>query len=367
MKLDRSFSILVRIVLIFAFGAFLAASIRHVAEFYHDSEAPGTEWWVSYALAVSIDVTALILNIGLMFSSKLSLASKIFIWFFIVGLTGYSWLINWEYAVTFQQSELTSHLDSIWKTINPILASSFAFLNLAYALVAEVFSAKIKTLEDLQAELDELTGEKAQIAEQIRKAKGPGIITQAKEKALEIRQAAGEVFASNQEQNQSDIAAITPAVPAAKPAQNAREMQSISETLSPRNAAENGVEMDLISTQNARQNDPFFATISETFSNENDPITDPIPNPFRGDNGGDTDPEMRSIPTQNTGAFSMIHPRKKYSPNEAVKLPICKQNGVTITAIKTAIDRGDLIANKEKCCSKTALETWINARAKVSA
>ena len=42
------------------------------------------------------------------------------------------------------------------ETINPILASSFAFLNLAYSLVAEFFSTKKQTPEELAQEADRL-------------------------------------------------------------------------------------------------------------------------------------------------------------------------------------------------------------------
>lgn len=192
---ERVFSILVRIVLIFAFGAFLAASIKHVATYYHDFEPSNTDWVGSYALAISIDGTALILNIGLMFFGRnMSPWAKTFIWFFIFGLTAFSWLINWEYAVTYQGPILASHLDPIWRDINPVLASSFAFLNLAYALVAEVFSVKTKTLDELRAELAELTGEKATVAAQIKAVKGPGLIASLRDKTIELKQAVNEVL-----------------------------------------------------------------------------------------------------------------------------------------------------------------------------
>src|SRR5215469_3335161 len=89
----------IRFVFLFAYGAFLYASIRHVATFFHNFEPDGNDWTSSYTLAVSIDVTALVLTIGVMFLRK-SMPRPTFslVWFFIIALTAFSWLVNWEYA-----------------------------------------------------------------------------------------------------------------------------------------------------------------------------------------------------------------------------------------------------------------------------
>ncbi len=75
-------------------------------------------------------------------------------WFFIIMLTGFSWLVNWEYAVQFQNANLSRAV--MFADVNPILASAFAFLNLAYSLVAEFFSTKQKTAAELAKEADRL-------------------------------------------------------------------------------------------------------------------------------------------------------------------------------------------------------------------
>src|SRR5258708_37472899 len=123
-------AIIIRIVFIFAYTAFLAASVRHIAFFFHDFEPGNTYWIGSYALAISIDITALVLTISMMFFQKgMPWYSKVFVWSFILGLTGFSWLVDWEYSVQFQGQGLSRATDI--PHLNPILASSFAFLNLA--------------------------------------------------------------------------------------------------------------------------------------------------------------------------------------------------------------------------------------------
>lgn len=204
---SKVFNVIIRLVFIVAFGAFLLASLRHVAVFFHDFEPDptGQDWAGSYALAWSIDGTALILTIGMMFFGKsMPWYAKTIVWLFIIGLTGFSWVVNWEYAKAFQSTELTSHLDPIWQSINPILASSFAFLNLAYSIVSEFFGAKPKTVEELESELAELTGTKAELARQIREAKGPSIVQRLKETAKEVKSAAKEVL-DNDQQKRTEV------------------------------------------------------------------------------------------------------------------------------------------------------------------
>jgi hypothetical protein len=226
---EKAFSIIIRCVFILAFGAFLSASIHHVAVFFQNFEPATPDNSVSlgsYALAVSIDGTALILTIGMMFFSKgIAWHAKFIVWFFIICLTGFSWVVNWEYAVTYQTATLTSNLVPAWKNINPILASSFAFLNLAYSVVSEFFGTKEKTAEELKAELDGLTGERAQLMKQIKEAKGPGIIHRAKETALEVKKAAEEVLAKEEE-----VQSVT-TLEVSQPAEVKTEVQSSSDEL----------------------------------------------------------------------------------------------------------------------------------------
>lgn len=191
---EKFFSAGIRLVFVFAFGAFLWASIHHVAAFFHNFEPDNVDWSGSYALAISVDGTALMLTIGMMFfSANMPRHAKAVVWFFVFALTAFSWVVNWEYAVTFQSTAITGHLAPMWKDINPVLASSFAFLNLAYSVVAEFFTLRVKSVAELEAELNELTGEKATLERKIQEAKGPGLIASLKGKALEVKAAVHEV------------------------------------------------------------------------------------------------------------------------------------------------------------------------------
>jgi hypothetical protein len=149
------FKVIIRIVFLFAYAAFLYASLHHVAYFYHSFEQDGNNWLGSYALAIAIDVTALVLMIGVMFFHKgMPLSALIGTWFFIFCLTGFSWVINWEYAVQFQSTGLDKVGSMYW--INPIMASAFAFLNLAYSVVAGFFNSEPESIEELQQKRDTL-------------------------------------------------------------------------------------------------------------------------------------------------------------------------------------------------------------------
>ncbi len=160
------FRSIIRVVFIFAYGAFLYASLRHIAYFFHSFEPAYTDWTGSYALAISIDVTALILTIGIMFFRKgMSGWALAGIWLFILGLTAFSWIVNWEYATQFQSQDLNRAADFYW--LNPILASAFAFLNLAYSIVAELFNSKSESAEELKQRNDET---EAKLTEKVRKS-----------------------------------------------------------------------------------------------------------------------------------------------------------------------------------------------------
>lgn len=150
-----TFKAVIRGVFILAYGAFLYASIHHVAFFFHSFEQDNN-WVGSYALAGAIDVTSLVLAIGVMFFRKgMSGWALAGVWFFILALTGFSWLVNWEYAIQFQSNGLNRAIDFTW--INPVLASAFALLNIAYSVVAELFNSKPKTAQELAQENDEMT------------------------------------------------------------------------------------------------------------------------------------------------------------------------------------------------------------------
>ena len=202
MTKEAIFRGVIRFVFLFAYGAFLWASIHHVATFFHNFEPGGNDWAGSYTLAISIDTTALVLTIGVMFFRKSmpGLALGV-VWFFIVALTAFSWLVNWEYAMRYQSSDLTT--DPLLKLLNPILASSFAFLNLAYSVVAEFFNTKKQTAEDLAQEADRLEAlatEQNRLESAKARMRKPSLIQRAKELALEAKTAAQEVRGEREEE-----------------------------------------------------------------------------------------------------------------------------------------------------------------------
>lgn len=192
--MKQIFSVIIKLVFLFAFAAFLLASIHHIAAFFYQFEPGDSGQTGSYFLAIAIDGTSLMLTIGMMFfAEEMPVYAKCFVWFFILLLTGFSWLVNWEYAVVNQSANWGTKLPPIMEMINPILASSFAFLNLAYSVVSEFFGAKQKTMEQLQKELEALSG-RAEIERQIKEAKGPGFIAVVRERALEVKAVASEVL-----------------------------------------------------------------------------------------------------------------------------------------------------------------------------
>ena len=208
MTKEQFFSVAIRIVFLFAFGAFLFASIHHIATFFDNFEQGNNNWFGSYSLAISIDATALVLTIGVMFfRHNMPWYALVFVWFFIISLTAFSWLVNWEYAQTFQSNMLATN-DTL-KMINPILASSFAFLNLAYSLVSEFFSARVQTAEDMEIEAKRLEGlidVQIRIDKAREQLKKPSLIQRAKELAIEVKNAATEVVKdSDQEALEADV------------------------------------------------------------------------------------------------------------------------------------------------------------------
>src|SRR5260221_731057 len=160
-KGQRALQIAISVVFILAFCAFLYASIHHVSKFYDNFEPSGTAPDIfglsgSTLLAIALDLTALMLTLGIMnFGATMTKKNKGAVWAFIIFLTALSWFINYQYAARYQGVNLTK--DDVLRTIDPIIASSFAALNLAYAFVSELFTAKKKTIAELQAELAEKT------------------------------------------------------------------------------------------------------------------------------------------------------------------------------------------------------------------
>lgn len=154
------FSVVLQIVLWLAFGAFLFASLPHVAYFFatfepQDNGGVNDYWWfVSYMLAVAIDVTAFLLSLnvavkmrratrGLPWYQKIIPAFIVFLthWPFILLLVGFSWLVNFEHAKQFHSQMLSIAEDVninlvFWQgklgDLNPVIASAFPVLAVAY-------------------------------------------------------------------------------------------------------------------------------------------------------------------------------------------------------------------------------------------
>lgn len=387
------FSVFIRIVFLFAFGAFLTASIHHIAAFFGDYE-PSQVGPQSYALAISIDGTALVLTIGVMFfADRMPWYAKFFVWAFIIGLTGFSWVVNWQYAVSFQNpSGFTSHLDPIWQTINPILASSFAFLNLAYSLVSEFFSAKKKTAVELQAELDALN-ETADIEKQLREKKaeisGPGFIQIVKEKAKEIKSAASEVLADENasvppqkpEQNLQQNPAsktmesklkMTLDFLAKNPTANDEKLAEILQLDSPAKArywrltANEYLARNPVDTTSEVEQD-----ITELFDLQTEPktsekTTGKLPENY-GQNAEKNTDEIPQVPAQKKHKKS---PEKKQriglTFSEAARLKICQEKSIKSSDIRAAVLSQKIRRCSDGTVSKNAVEKWAKSY-KVSA
>ncbi|GHO83494.1 hypothetical protein [Dictyobacter formicarum] len=207
MTWQGAFRVFIRVIFIFAYIAFLAASIRHVATFFHNFESDPTDWINPYTLAVSIDLTALVLTVGVMFfRGNMPWYAQMFTWLFIVALTAFSWFVNWEYAMTYQGNDL--RVNDTLRLLNPILASSFAFLNLAYSVVAEFFNSKGETAAELAAKVDELElleEQQRRLAQYKQRTKQPSVIERVKNTALEARAAVNEVWTAEQAGKQQSV------------------------------------------------------------------------------------------------------------------------------------------------------------------
>ena len=98
-----------------AFAVFLAASIPHVAYFFASFEpsqgSTGIWWWtVSYAIAISIDVTVYLLSwTAFQRYRRYRTARAVWQhWLLIVMCTVFSWVVNWAYAKQFHSITMLS-------------------------------------------------------------------------------------------------------------------------------------------------------------------------------------------------------------------------------------------------------------------
>ncbi len=130
-----------------AFAVFLAASIPHVAYFFasfEPSQGPEGVWWwaVSYAIAISIDVTVYLLSwTAFQRYRKYRTAKAVWQhWLLIIMCTIFSWAVNWAYAKQFHSLTMLSSAESAapWLTsVFPFMASAFPLLGIVYTMMAE--------------------------------------------------------------------------------------------------------------------------------------------------------------------------------------------------------------------------------------
>jgi len=142
-----------------AFAVFLAASIPHVAYFFasfEPSQGPEGVWWwaVSYAIAISIDVTVYLLSwTAFQRYRRYRTAKAVWQhWLLILMCTVFSWAVNWAYAKQFHSTMMLSSAESAapWLVnVFPFMASAFPLLGIVYTMMAETITETAS--EDKQA------------------------------------------------------------------------------------------------------------------------------------------------------------------------------------------------------------------------
>ncbi len=148
-----------------AFAVFLAASIPHVAYFFASFEPTtgpeGIWWWaVSYAIAISIDVTVYLLSWTAFqryrrFKSWKAVWQH---WLLILMCTVFSWAVNWAYAKQFHNPVMLSSAEGAapWLTsIFPFMASAFPLLGIVYTMMAETITET--SAEEKQSQHQQIT------------------------------------------------------------------------------------------------------------------------------------------------------------------------------------------------------------------
>ncbi len=207
-----SIDTITRIAFWLAFAAFLSASIPHIAYFFRSFDPVGGPedqyWWtVAYAIAVGIDVTDFLLsmNVARLYRNKASWRVLCNRWLFIIGITSFSWFVNWEYNVQFSTTMLARVASVVLFGIlrvgdlNPVLASMFQVLSIAYTSMAESLTEKTveKTAEELEAEAEEKE-RKAKAQARIDTTKNQSTASWLKGKIGVLREVKNEVIAREQ-------------------------------------------------------------------------------------------------------------------------------------------------------------------------
>jgi hypothetical protein len=151
-----------------AFAVFLAASIPHVAYFFasfEPSQGPEGIWWwaVSYAIAISIDVTVYLLSwTAFQRYRRYRTAKAVWQhWLLIVICTVFSWAVNWAYAKQFHSLSMLSSAETAapWLTnVFPFMASAFPLLGIVYTMMAETITeTAVEERQNLTKQLSTLS------------------------------------------------------------------------------------------------------------------------------------------------------------------------------------------------------------------
>ncbi len=156
-----------------SFAVFLAASIPHVAYFFasfEPSQGPEGVWWwtVSYAIAISIDVTVYLLSwTAFQRYRRYRTAKAVWQhWLLIVMCTVFSWAVNWAYSKQFYSVSMLNAAEAAapWLTnVFPFMASAFPLLGIVYTMMAETIS---ETAEEEKQEKSQQLNALADLAKQ---------------------------------------------------------------------------------------------------------------------------------------------------------------------------------------------------------
>ena len=220
-----SIDTITRIAFWLAFAAFLGASIPHIAYFFRSFDPVGGPedryWWaIAYAIAIGIDVKDFLLsmNVARLHRNKASWRVLCNRWLFIIGITSFSWFVNWEYNVQFSSTMLSRvagvSLFGLLRVgdLNPVLASMFQVLSIAYTSMAESLTEKTveKTAEELEAEADERE-RKAKAQARIDATTNRSTASWLKGKIGVLREVKNEVIATprNELKHEQDMPIVT--------------------------------------------------------------------------------------------------------------------------------------------------------------
>lgn len=158
-----------------AYGIFLLSSVPHLAHWFRHmdgTQAGIADWWywvLAYGKAIAIDGADVLLTLAFLRLSQEEKNAGVFvklslIFLFILGFTGFSWYLNWQYEIQFMSIEynsvdlLNNFLGGNVGTTNPVVGSAFNLFGLVFTLIADTLLKKTKviTAQELQVQLEDL-------------------------------------------------------------------------------------------------------------------------------------------------------------------------------------------------------------------